>query len=200
MVPGAGHCGLGIGYYPTWSQGFGALVDWVENGKEPGAIIGARAANTDPYFPAELTRPICPYPEVARYSGTGSPYDAANFSCIPPIDVRIEPEVLNLDRKGVFTAFITIPRDYRMKDWNLQDVTCEGVPAKFGFPHGNVYVAKFDSEDFQDVLTPGESVTLTVKGVFNHDGKEALAQASDTVRVIEHDKWHKGRGHDGCER
>jgi feruloyl esterase len=191
MVPGAGHCGGGIGYYQTWNDGFGALVDWVEDGIEPGAIIGARSADIDPYWPAARTRPICPYPEVARYSGNGSIDDAANFMCVPPVEVRIEPEVLNLNRKGVFTAFITIPRDYRMKDWNLQDVTCEGVPAKFGFAHRNVYIAKFDSEDFQDLLTPGESVTLTVKGVFSQDGKDALVQASDTVRVIEHDKWHK---------
>jgi hypothetical protein len=191
MVPGAGHCGGGIGYYPTWNQGFEALVNWVEEGIEPGAIIGTRAANTDLYFPAALTRPICPYPEVARYSDTGSIEDAANFMCVPPVEVRIEPEILNLKRKGMLTAIITVPQDYHMRDWNLHDVTCEGVPAKFGFAHANVYIAKFDSEDFQDVLTPGESVMLTVKGVFNHNGKEALVQASDTVRVIEHDRWHR---------
>jgi feruloyl esterase len=190
MVPGAGHCGGGIGYYQTWNDGFGALVDWVENGKEPGVLIGTRAANTDPYWPAARTRPICPYPEVARYSGTGSIDEAENFTCIPPVEVRIKPEVLNLKRKGVFTAFITIPRDYRMKDWDLHDITCEGVPPKFGFAHGNVYITKFDTEDFQDILTPGESVTLTIKGVFSHDGKDALVQASDTLRVIEPGKQH----------
>jgi feruloyl esterase len=209
MVPGAGHCGGGIGIYPT--TGFQALVDWVEKDVEPHALIGSRGANVDknpwyPYWTEARTRPICPYPEVARWNGSysdGGIEDADNFSCVPPIEVRIEPEVLNLNRKGVFTAFITIPRDYRMKDWNLHGVTCEGVPAKFGFAHGNVYVAKFDTEDFQDVLTPGESVTLTVNGVFHNDGKDALVQASDTVRVIEPHwwhGWHKGWDHDGCDR
>ena len=67
--------------------------------------------------------------------------------CVPPIDVRIEPEALNLKRKGVFTAFITVPRDYNMRDWNLHDMTCEGASAKFGFAHGSVYYATFRTQD-----------------------------------------------------
>jgi len=92
--------------------------------------------------------------------------------------------VLKLKKKGEFVAFITVPRDYHMKEWNLYDITCEGVPAKFGFAHGNIYVAKFDTEDLRDVVVPGKSVTLTVKGVFYHDGKDALVQGSDTIMVI----------------
>jgi len=183
MVPGASHCGGGIGYYPTWNQSFEALVDWVEHGIEPGAIIGTRAANTDPNWPAPRTRPICPYPEVARYSGADSIDDAANFMCVPPIEVRIAPELLNLKRKSLFSAYITVPDDYRIKDWNLYDITCEGAPAKFGYARGNGYYAIFSTEDLQNV-TPGEEVTLTVKGTFTYDGKQSQIQASDTVRVI----------------
>jgi len=183
MAPGAGHCGGGIGYYPAWNDTFDALVKWVENGIEPSAIVGKRAAGTDPYWPNERTRPVCPYPEVARYSGTGSQEDAANFMCVPPIEVRVEPEVLNLKKKGVFSAFITMPPDYEMKDWNLQNITCEGAPARFGFAFGNVYYVAFNTQDLQNV-TPGKSVTFTVKGKFNHGGKDALVQASDTIRVI----------------
>ena len=186
LVPGAGHCGGGIGCYPT--TGFQALVDWVENNIEPGTLIGSRAANVDknPYYnwSDPRTRPICPYPEVARYSGTGSIDDAANFMCVPPIEVRIAPELLNLKRKSLFSAYITVPDDYRIKDWNLYDITCEGAPAKFGYARGNGYYAIFNTEDLQNV-TPGEEVTLTVKGTFTHDGQQALIQASDTVRVIE---------------
>jgi hypothetical protein len=187
MVPGAGHCGGGIGCYPT--TGFQALVDWVENNKEPAALIGSRAANVDknPWYPdwtAARSRPICPYPEVARWDGSGSIEDASSFMCVPPIEVRIEPEVLNLKRKGEFVAFITVPHDYHMKDWNLHDITCEGAPAKYGFAIGNMYIAKFSTQALKDV-TPGKSVTLTVEGVFQNNGKEALVQASDTVMVIE---------------
>jgi hypothetical protein len=70
-----------------------------------------------------------------------------------------------------------------MKDWNLHDITCEGAPAKYGFAIGNMYIAKFSTQDLKDV-TPGKSVTLTVEGVFQNNGKEALVQGNDTVRVI----------------
>ena len=176
MVPGAGHCGGGIGAYPT--DGFSAMVEWVEQGKEPGALIGTG------YYPTEFTRPICPYPEVARYTGTGSTTDAANFSCVPPVSVRIEPETLNLKSKGVFTAVISVPEGYDIRDWNIHNVSCEGAPAVNGMVAGrNVYVAKFKRQDLENV-SPGWAVTLTVKLAFLHDGKEALTQASDTVRVI----------------
>jgi hypothetical protein len=107
--------------------------------------------------------------------------------CVPPIEIRIKPEALNLKRKGQFTAFITMPRDYRMKDWNPQNITCEGAPAIFGRTYKNFYIAKFHTRDMQDV-TPGKSVTLTLKGEFYKDGRTALVQASDTVKVIE---WPK---------
>jgi feruloyl esterase len=187
VVPGMGHCGGGIGCNQTWNDGFGALVNWVENGTEPEALLGTRGADTDPYWPEARTRPLCPYPEVARWNGSGSIEDAENFMCVPPIEVRIKPEALNLKRRGKFTAFITVPHDYRMRDWNLQDITCEGAPAIFGRARKNVYIAKFCTQDMQDV-TPGKSVTLTVKGEFYNDGVPALVQASDTVRVIGHKK------------
>ncbi len=90
---------------------------------------------------------------------------------------------MSLKSKGVFTAFINVPRDYRMRDWDLQDVTCEGASAKLGFAVGNIYTATFRTKDLKNV-TPGKSVTFTVKGKFQKDGKDALVQASDTVRVI----------------
>lgn len=181
LVPGAGHCGGGIGAYPT--TGFQDMVDWVEKGLEPGALIGNRNANVDANYPLPRTRPICPYPEVARYSGTGSIDDAANFMCVPPIEVRIEPETLNLKSKGEFTAFITVPEGYDIRDWNIANVTCEGAPAVKGVISGNAYIAKFNRQDLQGIET-GDAVTLTVEGTFTHDGKLARIQASDTVRVI----------------
>jgi len=183
LVPGAGHGGGGLSTWTTNTTGFNAMVDWVENGTEPGALLGSRNADVDANYTNARTRWNCPYPEVARYSGYGSIDDAANFTCVPPIDVNIVPEALNLKSKGVFTALITIPRDYDMRDWNLRDITCEGAPAKFGFAHGNVYYATFRIQDLQGV-TPGKSVTFTVKGKFTK-GQDALVQASDTVWVFE---------------
>jgi hypothetical protein len=187
MIPGMGHCGGGTGCGTVDWQTY--IENWVEQGVEPETVVGSRTAKGNPSDPNNYmtarTRPLCPYPEVARYNGTVSGIDdAANFMCVPPIDVRIVPEVLNLKRKGVFTAFITVPPDYDMKDWNLQDITCEGAPVKFGFAHGNVYYATFRTQDLQNV-TPRKSITFTVKGKFKKDGKDALVQASDTIRVIE---------------
>lgn len=184
MVPGAGHCGGGIGYYHTWTQAFDALVNWVENGVQPNVIVGARAENVDPLWPAARTRPICPYPEVARYSGAGSIEDAANFMCVPPIEVKITPKTFNLsNKKGTITAKISVPKGYDIKDWNIGNLTCEGATMTKGVSSGKTYTAKFNKEDL--VLTPGDAVTVTVKGTFTYETKQAQIQASDTIRVIE---------------
>ena len=76
MFPGMNHCGGG----PSTSQfdAFAALVDWVENDKAPESIIGTAPGSTP--WPGR-TRPICAYPEQARYVGSGSIEDAANFRC-----------------------------------------------------------------------------------------------------------------------
>ena len=67
-----------------------ALEAWVEKGMVPGPIIGAEHINdvaaiyrTDPGTPTR-TRPLCPYPQVARHRGPGSVNDAASFACVAP--------------------------------------------------------------------------------------------------------------------
>ncbi len=185
MVPGAGHCGGGIGIYPT--NGFQALVDWVEKDKEPSALIGSRGPNVDqnPWYHdwlAARERPICPYPEVARYKGLGSIEEAANFMCVPPIEVSINPATINLKSNGVFTAVVSVPRGYKLSDWNMGNLTCEGASPVNGVLSGNAYTAKFNVKDLVGVST-GDAVTLTVKGTFTKGGKVAQIQASDTVRI-----------------
>lgn len=75
MLPGVFHCGGGVGCdaFPRLA----ALIDWVEQGKAPGRLIAARIENGR----VVRTRPLCPYPETARYQGSGSIDDAANFRC-----------------------------------------------------------------------------------------------------------------------
>jgi Tannase and feruloyl esterase len=74
MAPGVGHCGGGDGPQP---QGFfEALVSWVEKGSAPEQILAAK-----PVGGATQTRPLCPYPAFARWTGIGSTDDAANFVC-----------------------------------------------------------------------------------------------------------------------
>jgi feruloyl esterase len=57
-----------------------AIIDWVERGKAPESIIASRVVNQQ----VVRTRPLCPYPQVARYSGQGSIDEAANFRCTAP--------------------------------------------------------------------------------------------------------------------
>ena len=76
VAPGVGHCGGGQGAAPT--DVLNAVVRWVENGKAPTQLNGQR---TDSTGTVVLTRPVCPYPKVARYSGRGTTTDAKSFTC-----------------------------------------------------------------------------------------------------------------------
>ena len=78
MVPGMGHCGGGPG--PNTFDALGALDQWVEHGKAPEKIIASHIANGV----TDRTRPLCPYPQVARWKSTGSIDDSANFACVDP--------------------------------------------------------------------------------------------------------------------
>ena len=78
MVPGMFHCGGGPGCGSTdW---LAALMDWVEKGTAPAQLTGAHIENGQ----STRTRPLCPYPQVARYKGTGGTDEAANFVCRVP--------------------------------------------------------------------------------------------------------------------
>jgi hypothetical protein len=78
MAPGMAHCGGGIG--PDRHDSVTAIIDWVEKGKAPDSMMASRVVNQQ----VVRTRPLCPYPQVARYSGQGSIDDAANFRCAAP--------------------------------------------------------------------------------------------------------------------
>ena len=75
-VPGMNHCAGG----PATDQfdAFGALVNWVERGIAPDRIVATAGMATP--WPGR-TRPLCAFPKQARYSGTSSLEDAANFVC-----------------------------------------------------------------------------------------------------------------------
>lgn len=81
-IPGMGHCAGG----PATDQFdlLSALVAWVEQGKTPDDVIAsARAGNSDlpPTWSPTRTRPLCAYPSVARYSGSGDVESAGSFRC-----------------------------------------------------------------------------------------------------------------------
>jgi feruloyl esterase len=58
----------------------GPLEQWVEQGKAPDQITASHATGGK----VDRTRPLCPYPQLAKYKGTGSIDDAANFVCAVP--------------------------------------------------------------------------------------------------------------------
>jgi feruloyl esterase len=78
MAPGMGHCGGGPG--PNMLDGLTALENWVEKKQAPQQIFASHATNGQ----VDRTRPLCPYPQVAVYKGSGSIDDAANFACQIP--------------------------------------------------------------------------------------------------------------------
>jgi feruloyl esterase len=78
MVPGMNHCRGGVG---TDQFNKMAVVErWREAGTAPEQIIAAHVSGNT----VDMTRPLCPYPQVATYRGTGSTSDAASFTCKAP--------------------------------------------------------------------------------------------------------------------
>jgi hypothetical protein len=75
MVPGMFHCRGGLG--PDRFDAMTALVNWVENDGPPATLLATQVDQGK----VVRTRPLCPYPQVARHSGSGSTDEAANFSC-----------------------------------------------------------------------------------------------------------------------
>jgi feruloyl esterase len=99
LVPNMAHCGGGPATDSFGANMLTAITAWVEHGSVPGAIVAANTSASPPFlsgapfdpqvarnFPTGGTRPLCPYPQQSRYSGTGATNDAANFSCINPGD------------------------------------------------------------------------------------------------------------------
>jgi len=91
MAPGVQHCGGGPGpdsfgqvgllSYTDPSHSMAAsLEQWVEKGTAPETIIASRYEGQERQH-AVMTRPLCVYPQTAKYKGSGDAKDAANFTC-----------------------------------------------------------------------------------------------------------------------
>jgi hypothetical protein len=75
LAPGMAHCRGGDG--PNTFDTIGALEAWREQGVTPVQMIGFNPQSG-------LSRPICSYPQFAKYDGTGNLKDASNWSCTAP--------------------------------------------------------------------------------------------------------------------
>jgi hypothetical protein len=96
MAPGMGHCGGGLGANAFGNDAFGglpvpsdqqhdifqALISWVEFGTPPDRIIATKFVNDNPTSGIAFTRPLCVFPKLAAYKGTGNPTDAENWACV----------------------------------------------------------------------------------------------------------------------
>jgi Tannase and feruloyl esterase len=78
LLPGVYHCGGGPG--PDRFDALGALEGWVERGVAPRRIVASHIS----HGVVTMTRPLCPYPQVAKYTGHGSTKVAADFLCAMP--------------------------------------------------------------------------------------------------------------------
>lgn len=81
MVPGMYHCSGGPG--PNVFDALTPLVNWVEHADAPETILATKFVNDTPSSGVQMTRPLCVYPKVAKYNGSGSTSIAANFTCVP---------------------------------------------------------------------------------------------------------------------
>jgi feruloyl esterase len=75
MAPGMNHCAGGDG--PSNFDCLAALERWVEQKQPPDTILASHLTGGK----VDRTRPLCPYPQVAAYKGTGDQNDAASFTC-----------------------------------------------------------------------------------------------------------------------
>jgi hypothetical protein len=186
MIPGMAHCGGGTGCYDT-SALFAALMNWVENSVEPASYTGTRADGV-------RTRPMCPYPKVARYLGEGSIDDAASFTCVEPVDarVRVNPSTIDLACDGKIVAVIKAPREIRLRGWDVTAVVAEGALAEKvlklpGHGHGcwargGKIIARFSRDDLINI-TAGDNLTFTVTAILEKNGKQIALEGSALVDV-----------------
>jgi len=95
MVPGLQHCGGGPGANSFFGEGgrglgdpehdiYAALEQWVEKNVAPQTIVATKYVDDNPAHGVTMTRPLCAYPEVAKYKGSGDSNDAGNFACRRP--------------------------------------------------------------------------------------------------------------------
>ena len=83
LVPGMNHC-FGGDYTVDSFDPLAPIVSWVEQQQAPDALLAEPLSPSTSRLPAGTRRPLCPYPDYARYDGTGDVNSAASFRCVTP--------------------------------------------------------------------------------------------------------------------
>ncbi len=137
-APGVGHCGIpagvlgpnaslgDVGPWPQNGADFAALVNWVEKGTAPTQVIGKSAGPAA----TPLSRPLCPYPQTAKYLGTGDIHDAANWACGGDLET---PQVVCPDVLVKFKHEVDGNLDFR--DSGVRPDTCHARDPDDGGDH-----------------------------------------------------------------
>jgi feruloyl esterase len=85
LQPGVNHCWGGDG--PDVFDAVSALDNWMRSGRAPARITAMHMSDTG----VDRTRPLCPYPQVAKYVGSGSINQAENFRCAADVGTPMPP-------------------------------------------------------------------------------------------------------------
>jgi pimeloyl-ACP methyl ester carboxylesterase len=83
MVPGMEHCG-GSGPGPNVVDATATIDRWLETGVVPEQMLATKYVDDNPAGAVAIARPVCAYPQVAHYKGTGNPNRPASFECFTP--------------------------------------------------------------------------------------------------------------------
>src|SRR5438132_11934065 len=145
MVPGMAHCGDGPG--PNQVNWMAAMERWRESGIAPDRLIASRVSDNR----VNMTRPICPYPQVAHYNGVGSTNDAANFACKVP-DLFFEPSNTVCSRQRPAPAKAAHGGDRVL---GYSPVLSRTEQQRFE----NMFVSRLDPFDSQNVIAGTRNVT-----------------------------------------
>jgi feruloyl esterase len=126
MVPGMQHCGGGPGANAFGEFGpagdaqhdlYQALEQWVEKGVAPDKIIAKKFVSEAEHTQGvKMTRPLCPYPQSAKYKGTGDTNDAANFECVAgPLNPGSAPDPSIRPPRALYTPTPNYSKSARKK-------------------------------------------------------------------------------------
>lgn len=200
LIPGTAHCGGGVGCFDRnkdLSQVlFPALVNWVEGNTPPGTLKGTRPADG-------RSRPMCPYPQVARFLGSGGKAgieDAKNFACLEPATAQVRVQApVSLGKDAVFTARLALPNGVNAKGLKPVALVCAGAAgakvrkvtsqvkpyqAVYGKePPVIYYQAEFKTADLINIK-PGDAVPFTLTAVFDQGGKRLAFEGGQMVQVL----------------
>ena len=172
LAPGMGHCGGGEG--PNTFDMIAALEQWVEAGKAPDQIQASHATGGR----VDRTRPLCPYPQVAVYKGSGSIDEAANFAC------RQESSTQSQSSKAAAVAW-TLPRTPDGHPdlqgiWTMHTFTPLVRPARYA---SQEFLTDQEAAELTKLLTQDEVDPLTA-GIFGATDEERRQ------RVVQNDPTH----------